>query len=233
MERLEIEDDNSSKPSVKRKIVTFYNKHKFPLTVEPLVFFYSLSYGLNEVLCQQQFRTISHLHNYRWSEPVYWLRRFARTSWTSQLRCVPTSHSWRTHSMRSRGMSLTTRLFTRHHQLCLSNIRNFAFDRKLINWGLHCRIFFALLAGTWSDHHGRKGLLLLSVFGQFLGSLSYGFNYMFLKELDWHFLFVELIIDICGGSVTYYMMEYSYMTDITQVYHSYLSISKVMGWFST
>lgn len=49
MERLEIEDDNSSKPSVKRKIVTFYNKHKFPLTVEPLVFFYSLSYGLNEV----------------------------------------------------------------------------------------------------------------------------------------------------------------------------------------
>ena len=82
---------------------------------------------------------------------------------------------------------------------------------------MHFRIFFALLAGTWSDHHGRKGLLLLSVFGQLLGSLSYGLNYIFLKELDWHFLFVELIIDICGGSVTYYMMEYSYMTDITQV----------------
>lgn len=45
-----IEDDSSSKPSVKEKIVTFYNKHKFPLTVEPLVFFYSLSYGLNEVV---------------------------------------------------------------------------------------------------------------------------------------------------------------------------------------
>ena len=58
---------------------------------------------------------------------------------------------------------------------------------------------------------------LLSVFGQLLGSLSYGLNYIFLKELDWHFLFVELIIDICGGSVTYYMMEYSYITDITQV----------------
>ena len=55
MEQLEIEDDNrSSKPSVKKKIVTFYNNHKFPLTVEPLVFFYSLSYGLNEVLGQQQ-----------------------------------------------------------------------------------------------------------------------------------------------------------------------------------
>ena len=55
MEQLEIEDDNRRiKPSVKQKIVTFYNNHKFPLTVEPLVFFYSLSYGLNEVLCQQQ-----------------------------------------------------------------------------------------------------------------------------------------------------------------------------------
>ena len=65
MERLEIEDDNSSKPSVKRKIVTFYNKHKFPLTVEPLVFFYSLSYGLNEVFCQQQCRRIFKQQYYR------------------------------------------------------------------------------------------------------------------------------------------------------------------------
>ena len=76
---------------------------------------------------------------------------------------------------------------------------------------------FALVAGTWSDQHGRKGLLLLTVLGQLLASLSYCLNYIFLKELDWRFLFLELIRDICGGSVTYYMMEYSYMTDITQV----------------
>ena len=30
-------------------LTKFYNKYKFPLTVEPLVFFYSLSFGLNEV----------------------------------------------------------------------------------------------------------------------------------------------------------------------------------------
>ena len=61
MEQLEIEDDNRrSKPSVKQKIVTFYNNHKFPLTVEPLVFFYSLSYGLNEVLGQQKLWTKFH-----------------------------------------------------------------------------------------------------------------------------------------------------------------------------
>ena len=50
MEQLEIEGDSDINPSVKQKIVAFYNKHKFPLSVEPLVFFYSLSYGLNEVV---------------------------------------------------------------------------------------------------------------------------------------------------------------------------------------
>ena len=76
---------------------------------------------------------------------------------------------------------------------------------------------FALLAGTWSDKHGRKGLFLLTVLGQLLASLSYCLNYIFLKQLDWRFLFLELAYDFCGGSITYYLMEYSYVTDITQV----------------
>ena len=67
------------------------------------------------------------------------------------------------------------------------------------------------------------------MFGQFLGSLSFGLNYIFLKELDWHFLFLELIIDICGGSVTYYMMEYSYMTDVTAPHQRTLRIALVEG----
>ena len=79
------------------------------------------------------------------------------------------------------------------------------------------RILFALLAGTWSDQHGRKGLLLLTVLGQLLASLSLLINYVFLKQLDWRFLFLELAYDLCGGSISYYMMEYSYITDITQV----------------
>ena len=79
------------------------------------------------------------------------------------------------------------------------------------------RLLFALLAGTWSDQHGRKGLLLLTVVGQLLASLSYCLNYIFLQQLDWRFLFLELAYDFCGGSITYYMMEYSYVTDITQV----------------
>ena len=83
------------------------------------------------------------------------------------------------------------------------------------------RLVFALVAGTWSDQHGRKGLLLLTVMGQLLASLSYCLNYIFLKQLDWRFLFLELAYDFCGGSITYYMMEYSYVTDITQVLTNY------------
>ena len=91
------------------------------------------------------------------------------------------------------------------------------------------RILFALLAGTWSDQHGRKGLLLLTVLGQLLASLSLLINYVFLKQLDWRFLFLELAYDLCGGSISYYMMEYSYITDITQVTLTTLALSLPAG----
>ena len=47
MEQLEID---YYKPSLRQKLLTVYNKYKFPLTVEPLVFLASLAFGLNEVL---------------------------------------------------------------------------------------------------------------------------------------------------------------------------------------
>ena len=48
MEKLEIEDFIT--PSLKQKCISVFNKHKFTLTVEPLVFLASLAFGLNEVL---------------------------------------------------------------------------------------------------------------------------------------------------------------------------------------
>ena len=75
---------------------------------------------------------------------------------------------------------------------------------------------YALLAGTWSDAHGRKTLLFLSVLGQLLASVSYGINYWFLTQISWHFLYLELINDICGTYVSYYIAEYSFITDITE-----------------
>ena len=77
------------------------------------------------------------------------------------------------------------------------------------------RILYALLAGTWSDRHGRKTLLFLSVLGQLLASVSYGLNYWFLTQLSWHFLFLELINDLCGTYVSYYIAEYSFIMDVS------------------
>ena len=77
------------------------------------------------------------------------------------------------------------------------------------------RILYALLAGTWSDQHGRKLLLVLPIVGQLLACLSYGLNYAFLTSLPWQLLFLELVNDLCGSYVAYYLAQYSYITDIT------------------
>ena len=77
------------------------------------------------------------------------------------------------------------------------------------------RLLYALLAGTWSDSHGRRPLMFMSVLGQLLASLSYGLNYMFLTQLSWTWLYLELVNDFCGTYVSYYIAEYSFITDIT------------------
>ena len=79
------------------------------------------------------------------------------------------------------------------------------------------RILFALLAGTWSDKYGRKPLIFLAVLGQLLASVSYGVNYWFLTQLNWQWLYLELINDFCGTYVSYYIAEYSFITDITGI----------------
>ena len=42
-----------------------------------------------------------------------------------------------------------------------------------------------------------------------------------MKQMDWRFLYLELIWDLGGCYVAYYMMEYSYMVDVTTVAERY------------
>ena len=77
------------------------------------------------------------------------------------------------------------------------------------------RLVYALLAGTWSDIHGRKGLIFLAVLGQILASLSYALNYLLLHQLPWQFLYLELLNDVCGTYVSYYLAVYSFIAYIT------------------
>ena len=73
------------------------------------------------------------------------------------------------------------------------------------------RLVYALLAGTWADQHGRKGLIFLAVVGQLLATASYAINYLLLQQLAWQFLYLELINDICGNYVSYYLAVYSFI----------------------
>ena len=77
------------------------------------------------------------------------------------------------------------------------------------------RICYALLAGTWSDKHGRKLLLIMPIAGQLIACISYAINYALLTSLPWQLLFLELGNDLCGTYVAYYLAIYSYITDIT------------------
>ena len=52
---------------------------------------------------------------------------------------------------------------------------------------------------------------------QLLASLSYGLNYVFLRSLSWRLLYLELVNDVCGTYVSYYIAEYSFITDISPV----------------
>ena len=49
MESADEEQHVSHSQGIKQKCRDLYNKSKFPITLEPVVFFFTLSVGLNEV----------------------------------------------------------------------------------------------------------------------------------------------------------------------------------------
>ena len=51
MEKLEIEmrENKKHSSSFQKRVVRFYEENKFPITVEPLLLFSSIAYGLAEV----------------------------------------------------------------------------------------------------------------------------------------------------------------------------------------
>ena len=69
----------------------------------------------------------------------------------------------------------------------------------------------------------------MSIFGQLLQSLSYGLNYWFMRDTSWRFLYLELLNDFCGSAITYYMMQYSYIIDVTSVAERTFRLAIVEG----
>merc|ERR1712223_699069 len=78
-------------------------------------------------------------------------------------------------------------------------------------------------------------LMLLSVLGQLLATLSYALNYLLLRQLPWQFLYLELVNDLCGNYVSYYLAIYSFIACIaTQDSRTYrLSVVDGVDYLST
>ena len=77
------------------------------------------------------------------------------------------------------------------------------------------RVIFALFGGTFSDRHGRKAPMFCACLGQFLALSSHTINSIFITKLSWYFLYFELLDDLCGSYPLYYMMQYSFLVDVT------------------
>ena len=77
------------------------------------------------------------------------------------------------------------------------------------------RILYTLFAGAWSDRHGRKVLIGLPIFGQFLVNVTLLLNRVFLVELPFETLYVEFVNEVCGSFILYYLGVYSYIADVT------------------
>lgn len=77
------------------------------------------------------------------------------------------------------------------------------------------RIAFTLLAGPWSDRHGRKMLIMAPIFGQAVTAATFLINVRFFNQLPFEALYMEYVNELSGNFVVYYLGEYSYMADIT------------------
>lgn len=77
------------------------------------------------------------------------------------------------------------------------------------------RIAFTLLAGPWSDRHGRKMLIMAPICGQAITAATFLINVRFFNSLPFEALYLEYVNELSGNFVVYYLGEYSYMADIT------------------
>jgi MFS family permease len=89
------------------------------------------------------------------------------------------------------------------------------YERNLSLYSLAPKILYSLLAGQWSDWHGRKPLIAITLIGQILGNISYVVNRYYLTELPFPMLYLEFIQEVCGEPIVFYIGLYAYIADVT------------------
>lgn len=94
-------------------------------------------------------------------------------------------------------------------------------------------IISCLFFGSWSDHHGRKKVLLLSLVGQILACVSFSFSYIpgvgHIPGGTLCLLVGVLIYGICGKSTVFLIGASSYMADCSTKERRTRLLSRLIG----
>ncbi len=80
--------------------------------------------------------------------------------------------------------------------------------------GLFMSLAITFLAGPWSDRHGRKPIIILTIIGSVIESLVYNLNSIWFKQLKAEFVLFEVMGDCLGGLATITMATFAYIADV-------------------
>ena len=89
------------------------------------------------------------------------------------------------------------------------------FERNVLLISMPIRIAFCIIGGIWIDKHGRKKALLFPMLGRFLVNLVYILNVALLEKAPFELLYLDLINEVCGNFILYYLCVCAYMADVT------------------
>ncbi|KAL5112821.1 Proton-coupled folate transporter [Taenia crassiceps] len=94
-------------------------------------------------------------------------------------------------------------------------------------------IISCLFLGSWSDRHGRKKVLMLSLVGQILACISFGFSYLpgvgYIPGGTMFLLVGVLIYGACGKSTVFLIGASSYVADCSTKERRTRLLSRLIG----
>ena len=93
---------------------------------------------------------------------------------------------------------------------------------KTVKWNIYSTIahclppaITTLLFGVFTDHIGRKKILMVPIFGDLVNGICYWINAYFFSLSVWCILIGRVVSGVCGSYATMLMGAFAYVSDIT------------------